>query len=188
VGAAIVLLVAGGAVAAVLSITGGDGSNQATPTDTLDFITNTTDVYGDTTDTPAVVGQGVDQTCEDLVGFFALAKDADLARGGSSVSDVERVAEEATDLASRAPAESTSYYAVRIGEPRVSLTGIGEAYWSYVALLSELGLEPGPDAMLEPSTSGVLSDAQSSAEDLALWIEYRCSADVKARIAALGNG
>jgi len=195
VGAAVALLVAGGAVAAALSITGGDGSNQALPTDAgLDSITNTTDVLptndATTTEAGGAIGQGVDQTCEDLVAFFALAKEVDIARGGNSVDDVEKLAVAASELASKAPEEpETGDFLVDAGEPRESLESIAEAYGSYASLLSELDLEPGPDALLEPRIAGALSDLSLDYTlGVVPWIDARCSAEDKAQLEQLGNG
>lgn len=189
VGAAVALLVAGGAVAAVLSITTGPE-----PTPGPESITNTTDVLptndATTTETGGAIGQGVDQTCEDLVAFFALAKEVDIARGGNSVDDVEKLAAAASELASKAPEEpETGDFLVDAGEPRESLGSIAEAYGSYVSLLSELDLEPGPDALLEPRIADALGDLSLDYTlGVVPWIDARCSNEVKAQLGQLANG
>jgi zinc-ribbon domain len=184
-GAAVVLLVAGGA-GAVLLITGGGDSTPAG----LDSITNTTDVFptndATTTGPTDATGQGVDQTCKDLVAFFALAKEVDIARGGHSVGDVEKLAAAASELASKAPAEPTG---ILLGEPRKSLEHIAKDYETYVSVLSEGGVDPGPDALLEPRISAALDDVSFQvATGLVLWMDARCSEEDKARLQQLGNG
>jgi zinc-ribbon domain len=193
-GAAVALLVAGVAVAA-LSLTGGDESSQATLSEIgTDYTTDTTepdlfgdpsdstetDLYGDatdTTDTSVAIGQGVDETCDDMVAFLVLAREADIGRGGNSVSDVERVAAAAADLASKAPADSD-------GEPRDSFQGIAAAYETYLSVLSELGLEPGPDALLEPRIEAAFEDAGLQiALGIGPWAEEHCSQEVLDQVA-----
>jgi hypothetical protein len=196
VGAAGALLVATGAVAATLALTGDDGPSQAeltelvddlfsdtTETDPFDDTTDTTDIFGDTTETTDAtgdVGQGVDQTCEDLVPFLTLARDADFARGGNSVDDFEQLAALAAELASKAPAESgTGSLLVEEGEPRDSLERIAEDFGTYVSVLAELGLEPGPDALLEPRISAALEDVSFQVGlGLGPWMDARCSQEV----------
>jgi hypothetical protein len=186
-GVAVALLLAGGGVAAALAMTGGGGSSQDTVADAgLDSITNTTDVFptDDATTEPSdAIGQGVDETCEDIVAFFALAKEVDIARGGNSVDGVEQLAEVASDLASTAPAEPEG------GEPRYSFEGIALAYGTYASLLSELDVDPGPDALLEPRIADALADVEI---DVVLgvvpWVAERCSAEHKAQLEQLGNG
>lgn len=192
VGAGVALLVAGGAAAA-LAVTGGDGSDEAILTEIFtesiadstetDLFGDTTDIYGDTTDTTAVegsIGQGVDQTCEDIVAFFTLAKETDIARGGNSVDDVERVAAEVSELASKAPADST-------GEPRDSFVAIAGTYATYLFVLSELGLEPGPDALLDPTISAAFEDLEVQIVLGVLpWMGEHCSQEVLDQAAQLG--
>ena len=195
VGAGVALLVAGGAVAATLSLTGDDQPSQAevaelekltTPTepDLFGDTTDTTDIFGDTTDTTGatgVIGQGVDQTCEEIVVFFALAKEVDIARGGNSVDGVEQLAAAASDLASNAPAEPEG------GEPRDSFQDIAFAYGTYANLLSELDVDPGPDALLEPRIADALGGLEIAyILGVVPWIDARCSAEVKAQLEELG--
>lgn len=196
-GTAVALLVAGGAVAAALTLTGGDDPTPAEIADVLaEFTTTTeTDLFGDTTDTSdstdttGYIGQGVDETCHDLVAFFALAKEVDIARGGDSVGDVEKLAAAASELASNAPQEPQGNLVIGAGEPRDSLQGIAEAYGSYVSLLSELGLDPGPDALLEPRVADALGDVSIDVTlGLLPWMDARCSAEDKAQLEQLGNG
>ena len=135
--------------------------------------------FGDTTDT---IGQGVDQTCADIVAFLTLAKEADIGRGGDSVSDVEQLAAAVSELASEAPADSA-------GEPRDSFEAIAGAYETYLSVLSELGLEPGPDALLEPRISEAFEDAGLQ---ITLGIGPRadehCSQEVLDQVAQVVNG
>lgn len=189
VGAAVVLLVAGGAVAATLSLTSGDDASEATPTEfATDSTTSTTetDFFGDTTETTVTsvdVGQGVDQTCEDLLAFFVLAKDVDIARGGDSVGDVEQVQAAVYDLASKAPSDSQ-------GEPRDSLEAIAVAYGTYLSVLSEQGLEPGPDALLEPTVASAWDDLSLQFSlGVAPWMDESCSPELLAQAQeVLGTG
>ena len=203
VGAVAALLVAGGAVAATLSLTGDDGPSQAELTEAVDDVisdttetnpfgdtTDTTDIFGDTTETDATgdVGQGVDETCEDLVDFFTLARDADIANGGDSVDDLEELAAAASALASEAPAEPGDSFAAD-GEPRDSLEGIAEGFETYVSLLSELGLEPGLEALQEASIADAIADVNIEITlGLVPWIDLRCSEEVKAEIAESATG
>jgi hypothetical protein len=132
------------------------------------------------------LGQGVEQTCQDLVGFFTLAKDADLAHGGQSVSDIEQAVAAASALASQAPAEpSTSFMS---GEPRESLQSIANSYQTYLDALPTSGLEPGPDALLDPSIASAMEDASIDVSvGLIPWIDARCSADVHAQLQELAG-
>lgn len=190
----------GGLVLALAGCGGGSDSGAVatvtvttTETTSAELTTTTpTDLYGDTTDTTdageetAVVGQGVDQTCDDLVELFSQGLDANLARGGDSVSEIESIATAYSELAAKAPAEPSTD-ALLAGEPRDSLIDLGQAFDSYAALLTELGLEPGPDALLEPRIDEALEGQAAAATDLGLWIDERCSDDVKSRIMELGS-
>jgi len=156
-----------------------------TTTETTSTDTTSTDVFGDTTDTTdssVVVGQGVDETCDDLVAFLALAKEADIGRGGDSVSDVEEVAAAASELASNAPADSA-------GEPRDSFEAIADAYGTYLSVLSELDLEPGPDALLEPRISQAFEDiGLQFGLGVAPWADEHCSQEALDQLAEVVNG
>ncbi len=128
------------------------------------------------------------ETCEDLVDFFTLARDADIANGGDSVDDLEELAAAASALASKAPAEPGDSFAAD-GEPRDSLEGIAEGFETYVSLLSELGLEPGLEALQEPSIADAISDVNIEITlGLVPWIDLRCSEEVKAEIAESATG
>ena len=186
VGAAVALLLAGGAVAALL-ITGGDDSTPAS----LDSITNTTDVFptNDATTTGAddATGQGVDETCADLLAFFMLAKEIDIARGGNSVDDIERLAAAASELASKAPAEPVQANVFLEGEPRDSLTRMAEAYAAYITLLAQNNMEPGPDALLVPEIATRL-DLSLEESFLLQWFGARCSEDDQEELQELATG
>jgi len=204
IGVAVALLVAGGAVAATLSLTGGDDPTPAeiaevlseftttTETDLFGDTTDTTetDLYGDetdTTDTTGSIGQGVDETCKDIVAFEALAKEVDIVRGGNSTDDVEEIAAMASELASSAPAEAEAGLTYGSGEPRDGLQGMAEALGSYASLLSELGLEAGPDALLEPRIAEALSSLAFDESDVLQWFLVRCSEEDKAQLQQLGT-
>jgi hypothetical protein len=176
----------GGLVLALAGCGGGSDSGTAAS----ESISNTTDTLptndATTTEAESSIGQGVDQTCEDLVAFFTLAKETDIARGGNSVDDVKKLAAAASDLASKAPAEPSGF---NQGEPRHSLQHMADGYGHYVSLLSELGLDPGPDALLEPR----VADALSGLDDDVLvgigpWFDARCSSELKAQMEQLVNG
>lgn len=160
-GTAVALLVAGGAAAAFL-ITGGDDSTPAG----LDSITNTTDVFptndATTTESTDAIGQGVEETCKDFLAFFAFSKDADLPRGGNSVDDLETAAAAASELADKAPAVLRS-----------DLTSIADANRRYIDVLSELNLEPGPDALLVPEVEDALSGQTTS--DIEEFLSQNCN-------------
>ena len=206
VGAAVALLLAGGAAAAVLTLTGDDEPSQAevdsvvdelysdtTEPDLFGDTEETTDIYGDTTDTTDAsgdIGQGVDETCEDLVAFFLLARDTDIARGGNSVDDIEELAAAASELASKAPAEpETGDILLGDGEPRDSLEGIAEAYETYLSVLSEGDLEPGPDALLEPRVADAFSDVSLEVTlGIVPWMDARCDPELLEGLGDLGNG
>ena len=140
--------------------------------------TMTTDMFGETTevtDASVDVGQGVDQTCEDLLAFFVLAKDTDIARGGDSVGDVEQVQAAVSDLASKAPSDSR-------GEPRDSLQAIANAYATYLSVLSAQGLEPGPDALLEPTVAQAWEDLSLQfGLGVAPWMDESCDPELLAQ-------
>ena len=74
-----------GLVAALAGCGGGSSDSGSAASES---ITNTTDTLptndATTTEAESSVGQGVDKTCEDLIGFLTLAKDVDIARGGKS--------------------------------------------------------------------------------------------------------
>ena len=173
----------------ILALTGCGGGDSDSSSAGSESISNTTDALptndATTTEAESSIGQGVDQTCDDLVAFFALAKETDIAHGGNSVDDVERVAAAASDLASNAPAEPEQSSGLD-GQPRESLQRFAEAYGTYVTLLSELDLEPGPDALLEPRVADALTGLD---EEILLnigpWMETRCSADVMAEMEQL---
>jgi hypothetical protein len=141
---------------------------------------------GSTTGTTAVVGQGVDQTCDDFVELTSLAKDVDIAHGGRSVSDIENLAAAASDLASKAPAEPSGAGALLEGEPRQTLTRVADAYAGYVSLLAEKNLEPGSEAMVDPDVAARL-DLSLEVGVILQWVDVRCGEDVKARLAELAN-
>jgi hypothetical protein len=133
-----------------------------------------------------VVGQGVDQTCDDFVELTSLAKDVDIAHGGRSVSDIENLAAAASDLASKAPAEPSGAGALLEGEPRQTLTRVADAYAGYVSLLAEKNLEPGSEAMVDPDVAARL-DLSLEVGVILQWVDVRCGEDVKARLAELAN-
>ena len=183
-------------IASIAVLTTGCGSSDtnadATYTTASDAVAvEATVTDASETETPAngsstAIGVGVDQTCKNLVGFFALAKDVDIARGGNSVSDVEKVAAAASELAGNAPAEPSSSFMT--GEPRESLETFAKAYRTYLDVLSEGDLEPGPDALLEPRIADVMQDASIDASvGLVPWIDARCSADVKDQLRQLSE-
>ena len=181
---------------AVVVLTGcGSSGNQTSSPDTTsaNATATTTAAAGITAaaDTSAgastsAVGQGVEQTCQDLVAFLTLAKDADLAHGGHSVSDIEQTVAAASALASQAPAEpSTSFMS---GEPRESLQSIASSYQTYLNVLSTNGLQPGPDALLEPSIASAMEDVQIHVSvGLIPWIDARCNADVHEQLQQLAS-
>ena len=116
---------------------------------------NTTDTLptNDATTTSAdeAIGQGVDQTCEDLAALQTLLTEVDIAHGGDSVDDIEELAEKASEFASKAPAVLQS-----------DLTSIADGYRSYIQALSEANLEPGPDALLVPEVADSFSSVTES--------------------------
>lgn len=200
VGAGVALLVAGGGVAATLSLTGEDDPSQAEIDSIIDDVAGELysdptepDLFGDTTDTTdttgttGFVGQGVEQTCSDIVAFEALAKEVGIARGGNSGGDVEEIAAVASELASGAPAEPEGGLTYGSGEPRESLQGMAEALGAYASLLSELGLEAGPDALLEPRIAEALSSLAYDENTVIQWFLVRCSAEDQAQLQELGT-
>ena len=181
----------GGLVLALAGCGGGGSDSDAeavtvTVTETASSETTTTDMFGETTentDASVEVGQGVDETCEDLLAFFVLAKDTDIGRGGDSVGDVEQVHAVVSDLASKAPSDSQ-------GEPRESLVAIAAAYATYLSVLSEQGLEPGPDALLEPRIAEAWEDlGLQFSLGVAPWMDESCSPELLAQAQELfGSG
>ena len=116
---------------------------------------NTTDALptNDATTTSAdeAIGQGVEQTCEDLAALQTLLQEVNIAQGGDSVDDIEELAEKASELASKAPAVLRS-----------DLTSIADGYRQYLDVLSENDLEPGPDALLVPEVAGAFGGVTES--------------------------
>ena len=166
--------------AATFDATTGDEMTTETPS------VDATAVDSTASDEGYQVGQGVEQTCQDLVGLFAIIKDADIAHGGHSDSDIQKAAAAASELAAKAPSEpSTSFLS---GEPRESLQTIASAYQTYLEVLSEGDLEPGPDALLEPRVADAMTDVQIDfAAGLVPWIASRCSADVQQQLQQLAS-
>jgi hypothetical protein len=140
--------------------------------------------FGDetTTETSAVGGEGVDETCEDLLAFAVLAKDRGMSSETASVDDVEDVAAAVSELASRASAEPEEAGFLLAGEPRDSLEGLAEALESYLGVLSELGLEPGPDALVEPRVADAAERVRDNDSSLFDWFGARCSEDDKSEL------
>jgi hypothetical protein len=175
----------------LLALTGCGGGSSDSSSAGSESIANTTDVLptndATTTEAESSIGQGVDQTCDDLVGFFALAKETDIAHGGNSVADVEKLAAAASELASKAPAEPSGTGSFLEGEPRESLTRTGDAYTAYVTLLSDKNLEPGPDALLDPDIAQRV-DLALELGFILQWIDARCSDDVKSQLEELASG
>jgi len=104
-----------------------------------------------TTGVDDAIGQGVDQTCEDLAALQTLLQEFGIAQGGDSVDDIEKLAEMASELASKAPAVLQS-----------DLTSIADGYRRYLDVLSENNLEPGPDALLVPEVADAFSGVTES--------------------------
>lgn len=178
-------------IASVAVLTTGCGSSDrvanATNATAADVVaTEATATDARTSGAASSIGAGIDQTCEDIVRLFAFGKDVDIVRGGNSVSDVEKIAAMASELARSAPAEpSTSFLE---GEPRESLESFVTAYGTYLDVLSEGDLEPGPDAILEPRISDAMEDLSIDVSvGLIPWIGARCSADVKNQLQELGS-
>ncbi len=175
-------------IASVAVLTTGCGSSDKTANATYatasDVEATATDA--ETNGATSSIGAGIDQTCEDIVRFFALGKDVDIVRGGNSVSDVEKIAAMASELARNAPAEPSSSFLQ--GEPRKSLESFVKAYGTYLDVLSEGDLEPGPDASLEPRISDAMDDLSIDVSvGLVPWIDARCSTDVKNQLQQLGS-
>lgn len=104
-----------------------------------------------TTGAEDAIGQGVEQTCEDLATLQTLLEEFGISQGGDSVDDVEKLAAMASELASKAPAVLQS-----------DLTSIADGYRRYIIVLSELNLEPGPDALLVPEVADAFSGVTES--------------------------
>jgi hypothetical protein len=178
-------------IASAAALTAGCGSSgikadvtQATASEAA--ATDATAAGTPTNGATTAIGVGVDQTCKDLVGFFALAKDVEIARGGNSVSDVEKVAAAASELARNAPAEPSSSFMA--GEPRESFAGVAKAYGTYLDVLSEGDLDPGPDALLDARVAGAMEDVSIDVSvGIVPWIDARCSAEVKDQLQQLGD-
>ena len=140
---------------------GSDSSNAGS-----ESIANTTDVMptddATTTGADAAIGQGVEETCKDFAAFFSFSKDADLPHGGNSVDDLETAAAAASELADKAPAVL-----------RLDLMSIAEANRRYIDALSELNLEPGPDALLVPEIQDALSGQTTS--DIEEFLSQNCN-------------
>lgn len=181
-----VMLVAGLA----LALAGCGGGSSDSGDAAADSISNTTDTLptddATTTDAGDTTGQGVDETCRDILAFFALAKEVDIARGGNSVDDVEKLAAAASELASKAPEDPGQDNSFLEGEPRESLTRFADAYAAYITLLSQNNLEPGPDALLVPE----IADRLDLSLELAVvlqWFGARCSEEDNAKLQELAG-
>jgi hypothetical protein len=158
----VAVLVLGGLVLAFAGCGGGSSDSGSAAADS---VTNTTDTLptNDATTTSAdeAIGQGVDQTCEDLAALQTLLTEVDIAHGGDSVDDIEELAEKASELASKAPAVLQS-----------DLTSIADGYRRYLDVLSENNLEPGPDALLVPEVADTFSGVTQS--DLESFFSQNC--------------
>jgi hypothetical protein len=138
----------------VLALAGCGGSSDSSSAGS-ESIANTTDVLptNDATTTGAedAIGQGVEQTCQDLTSLQTRLREADIAHGGNSVDNLEELAASASELASKAPAVLRS-----------DLRSIADGYRRYINVLSELNLEPGPDALLVPEVADAVSGIRES--------------------------
>jgi hypothetical protein len=148
-----------------------------------DIETTETDAVGSTdatktTGTTGTVGQGVEQTCEDIVELLTRFEEP-----ADSIEDVQAAAAAFSELADKAPAETEESFPLGAGEPRDSLQGMADGYAKAASLFSELGLEPGPEALQEPRIADLIEDV---ALELTLgvrpWVEARCSADIQERL------
>ncbi len=135
-------------------------------------------MFGETTeatDTSVDIGQGVDQTCEDLLAFFVLAKDVDIARGGDSVGDVERVQAAVSDLASKAPSDSQ-------GEPRDSLEAIADGVRDVPVRALRAGPGAGPRRLAGAESRGSLGRPELQfGLGVAPWMDESCSPELLAQ-------
>jgi hypothetical protein len=142
-------------VGLVSALAGCGGGSSDSGSGASESITNTTDTLptddATTTGVDEAIGQGVDQTCEDLAALQTLLQEVDIAHGGDSVDDIEELAEMASELASKAPAVL-----------RADLTSIADGYRRYLDVLSENNLEPGPDALLVPEVADTFSSVTES--------------------------
>ncbi len=158
----VAVLVLGGLVLALAGCGGGSSDSDSAA---VDSITNTTDALptNDATTTSAdeAIGQGVEQTCEDISALQTLLQEENIAQGGDSVDDIEELAEMASELATKAPAVLLS-----------DLTSIADGYRRYLEVLSENNLEPGPDALLVPEVAGAFSGVTES--DLESFFSQNC--------------
>jgi len=177
VAAAVALLVAGGAVAAVLSMIDGDGSTQAAPTEVVtEPITDTTesDLFGDTTDETTEDGfSGGEQAepsadCSELGGVLIAVGSINSYEG----SDYLRARDFLDDYADRAPEEI-----------RDSVQTLRDFLDDFASAAEEAGLEPGeaplPDQVDQLTAAVDLSSDEQEAiarsfQTITTWSDNEC--------------